>query len=46
MSEKKEYKKKNDLKINIFFNENGESLEKIIERTFENFCIKETQKQN
>lgn len=32
--EKKKYKKKNDFKINMIFNEKGEKLEKIIERAF------------
>lgn len=36
--EKKEYKKKNDFKINIIFNEKGEELEKIVERAFGNYC--------
>ena len=31
---KKIYKKKNDFKINIIFNEKGETLETIIERAF------------
>ena len=38
--EKKKYKKKNDFKINIIFNEKGEALERIIEREFGNYCIK------
>lgn len=32
--EKKKYKKKNEFKINIIFNEEGDSLETIIERAF------------
>jgi len=32
--EKRKYKKKNDFKINIIFNEKGETLEKIVERAF------------
>ena len=32
--EKKKYKKKNDFKINLIFNEKGEELQKIIERAF------------
>ena len=32
IEEKKEYKKKNNFKINIIFNEKGEALEKVIER--------------
>ena len=35
---KREYKKKNDFKINIIFNEKGEKLEKIIERAFGTYC--------
>ena len=38
--EKKEYKKKNNFKINIIFNEKGEALEKIIERAFGNYVLK------
>ena len=38
--EKREYKKKNDFKINIIFNEKGEKLEKVIERAFGNYCLK------
>lgn len=37
-SKKREYKKKNDLKVNIIFNEKGENLEKVIERAFGNYC--------
>lgn len=37
---KKKYKKKNDFKFNIIFNNNGETLENIIERTFGNYCLK------
>lgn len=40
MEEKKKYKKKNDFKINLIFNEKGESLEKIIERAFVNYVLK------
>ena len=36
--EKKKYKKKNNFKINIIFNEKGEKLEKVIERAFGNYC--------
>ena len=36
----KKYKKKNDFKINIIFNEKGESLDKIVERAFGNYCQK------
>ena len=38
--EKKNDKKKNDFKVNIIFNEKGEALERIIERTFGNYCMK------
>jgi len=34
--EKKKYK--NKLKINIYFNEKGETLEKIIEKAFASYC--------
>ena len=37
---KREYKKKNDFKINIIFNEKGETLDKIIERAFGNYVLK------
>lgn len=37
---KKKYKKKNDFKFNIIFNNNGESFENIIERAFENYVLK------
>ena len=40
MEEKKKYKKKNDFKINLIFNEKGESFEKIIERAFTNYVLK------
>ena len=40
MKEKKKYKKKNDFKINLFFNEKGETLEKVIERAFINYVLK------
>ena len=40
MEQKKKYKKKNDFKINIFFNEKGETLERIIERAFVNYVSK------
>lgn len=36
--EKKKYKKRNDFKINIIFNEKGEKIEKVIERAFVNYC--------
>ena len=39
-TEKKKYKKKNEFKINIIFNEKGEELEKVIERAFGNYCLK------
>ena len=38
-TKKKKYKKKNEFKINIIFNEKGESLDKIIERAFGNYCL-------
>ncbi len=38
--EKKKYKKKNNFKINIIFNEKGEALEKVIERAFGNYVLK------
>ncbi len=34
------YKKRNDFKINIIFNENGEKLENVIERAFSNYILK------
>lgn len=37
-TKKREYKKKNNFKINIIFNERGEKLEKVIERAFGNYC--------
>ena len=40
MEEKKKYKKKNDFKINLIFNEKGEELQKIIERAFGNYILK------
>ena len=40
MEEKKKYKKKNDFKFNLFFNEKGEAFEKILERAFENYVVK------
>ena len=45
--EKKKYKKKygaakkkNEFKFNIIFNNNGETLENIIERAFGIYCLK------
>ena len=38
--EKKKYKKKNNFKIHIIFNEKGEALERIIARAFGNYCLK------
>lgn len=35
---KQKYKKKNEFKINIIFNEKGETLDKIVERAFVNYC--------
>lgn len=40
MKEKKKYKKNNEFKINIIFNEKGETLDRIIERAFGNYCLK------
>lgn len=37
---KKKYKKKNEFRFNIIFNNNGETLERIVERAFENYCLK------
>lgn len=39
-TKKKKYKKKNDFKINLIFNEKGKSLNEIIENTFGNYCQK------
>ena len=36
---KRKYKKRNDFKINIIFNEKGEKLENIIERAFSNYIV-------
>ncbi len=36
----KKYKKKNEFKLNLIYNEKGEPLEKIIERAFTNYYIK------
>ena len=44
LEQKKKYNKKNDFKINVFFNEKGEALEKIIEKAFENYCLKTAKK--
>lgn len=44
LEQKKKYKKKNNFKINVFFNENGEALEKVIERAFGNYCLKTAKK--
>ena len=38
--ERRKYKKRNDLKKNIIFNENGEKLENIIERAFSAYILK------
>ena len=37
---KRKYKKRNYFKINIIFNENGEKLEKVIERAFSNYVLR------
>ena len=42
--EKRKYKKKNDFKINIIFNEQGEALDTIIERAFGNYCLNKLKK--
>ncbi len=42
-AKKRKYKKKNDFKINLIFNEKGETLETIIERAFGNYCLKKNQ---
>ena len=39
-TENKKYKRKNNFKINVIFNEKGEALEKIIERAFGNYILK------
>ena len=39
-AERKKYRKKNEFKFNIIFNNNGETLENIIERAFCNYCLK------
>lgn len=44
MAEKKKYKKKNDFKINIFYNEKGEDFTKVIEKAFSNYCECKEQK--
>lgn len=38
---KKKYKKKNEFKFNIIFNNNGETFEKIVERAFRKLCVEE-----
>ncbi len=38
--ERRKYKKRNNFKINIIFNENGEKLEKVIERAFSNYVLR------
>lgn len=38
MQKRKKYEKKNDFVINKIFNENGEKLDKIIEKAFGNYC--------
>ncbi len=38
--ERRKYKKKNDFKINIIFNENGEKLENVIERAFSHYILR------
>ena len=38
--QKKKYKKKNEFKFNIIFNNNGETLERVVERAFGNYVLK------
>ena len=38
--QKRSYKKKNEFKINLFYNDKGESLERVIERAFKTYCSK------
>ncbi len=38
--EKHKYRKKNEFKFNIIFNNNGETLERIVERAFGNYVLK------
>ena len=38
--EKRKYKKKNEFKFNIIFNNNAETLERIVEWAFGNYCLK------
>lgn len=40
ITQNRKYNKKNNFKINIFFNENGEKFEKVIEKTFGIYCQK------
>ena len=40
--ENKKYTKKKEFKFNIIFNNNGETLENIIERAFGNYCLKKS----
>lgn len=40
MENKKKYKKKNDFKINLIFNQKGEEVQKIVERAFANYILK------
>ena len=37
---KKKYKKNNEFTFNIIFNDKGETLERIVERAFGNYCLK------
>lgn len=36
----KKYQTQNEFKFNMIFNNNGETLERIIERAFGNYCNK------
>ena len=39
-SKRKKYRKRNDFKINIIFNENGEKLENVIEKAFSTYILR------
>ena len=40
ITKNRKYNKKNKFRINIFFNENGEKFEKVVEKTFGIYCQK------
>lgn len=44
LEEKNKHKKNNDFKVNIIFNDKGDTLEKIIERAFASYCLKAIKK--